>query len=428
MTPGDSMSCDQFLYSMTRCGFDPLTCHEQHIAIAVSGGSDSLALTLLLKDYAQKYDLKLTALCVDHGIRKDSQKEAIYVKNLLNEWGISCHILTIQTDLKTQKDLQNRARQARLSVIQSWCLQNDCQHVFFAHHKDDQRETQIMRLRQNSGLLGLSGIQPKRFYDGIYLYRPLLSYTKKALQTFLETHSISWVEDPSNQNLSYERVYWRHYSEFNLPKTSIGPDINDWVWRFVHKHGHLNPLGYATLDKTALQRLPMDFQMFLFRTIIHGYGDTNYPPSDQQVINLILSLMASKASAGTLAGLRISHRKSDIVFAREYKRCISFPIEPGIKRLFWDTRFLVTIPKDIQKTAMTISPLGSSRWQQLVSNHKEFKTIEHPRYALWSLPVLHWETITLFPKILTDLCEFGEDRTFSAIFMGKSMHQSFSFS
>ena len=125
------------------------------IAVAVSGGADSLALTFLLKEWCADNATHLVALTVDHRLRQDSTQEAQALHTLLTSHGIDHHILTWDGSKPTAA-LQEKARLKRYELLESWCQKHNVPYLFLGHHTGDQSETYCMRLRRHSGLLGLA--------------------------------------------------------------------------------------------------------------------------------------------------------------------------------------------------------------------------------------------------------------------------------
>ena len=108
---------------------------HSNIAIGVSGGSDSMALTFLLSKWCGENEVNLTAITVDHGLRKESKVEAIQVSKWMADHNINHQILTWQGQ-KPTADIQNEARNARYTLLGEWCIHNNAQHLFLAHHKE----------------------------------------------------------------------------------------------------------------------------------------------------------------------------------------------------------------------------------------------------------------------------------------------------
>ena len=146
---------------------------DKKIAIALSGGSDSMALLLLLKTQ----NIPLHALTVDHHLRPESASEAAQVAAWCNALGVPHTTLHWQHE-KIESGLPEKARDARYALMFDWCREHHIQHLFTAHHLDDQIETMLFRLTRGSGLVGLSGMLPLTQRDGIFLHRPLLAFPK----------------------------------------------------------------------------------------------------------------------------------------------------------------------------------------------------------------------------------------------------------
>ena len=124
------------------------------VAVAVSGGADSLALVLMAAEMYAVDSIKIVALTVDHGLRSTSAQEAEYVANLMKAHGIEHHIL-VWEGIKPQTGIEEAARAARYELMREWCLRNDVHYLMVAHHLFDQAETFLMRLQRGSGLKGL---------------------------------------------------------------------------------------------------------------------------------------------------------------------------------------------------------------------------------------------------------------------------------
>ena len=178
------------------------------IAVAVSGGPDSMALCLLLQEYCENFNKKLIALTVDHNLRESSTCEAIQVKKWLENRGITTHILTWEGK-KPKTSIQEKAREKRYELLFEFCKTHTIYDLFTAHHQQDNLETIWMRLCKGSGLKGLMGISEKSTQDGITLHRPLLTLNPERLKEYLKEKSQDYILDPSNDNTKFNRVFIR---------------------------------------------------------------------------------------------------------------------------------------------------------------------------------------------------------------------------
>lgn len=170
------------------------------IAVAVSGGADSLALTLL----AAEAGLKPIALTVDHGLRTESASEAQYVARLLAKRGIEHHILTHKRKIP-KSNVQAWARDLRYELMLSFCKEHRIGVLMLAHQREDNIENFFLHLERGSGLKGLAGMKPVSEREGVKILRPLLEVPRAELEAYLKKKRIKWVDDPSNENDKYRR-------------------------------------------------------------------------------------------------------------------------------------------------------------------------------------------------------------------------------
>src|SRR5712691_3859412 len=182
------------------------------LAVAVSGGADSLALCLLAWDWARRLGGSLAALTVDHGLRAASAEEAAQVGDWLAARGIAHRILAWQPPARL-RNMQAAARAARYALLTEWCRAAGCLHLLTAHHREDQAETLLLRLARGSGLDGLAGMAASREATSCRLLRPLLSVPRDRLAATLRAAGQSWIEDPTNRDATYARARLRHSAD-----------------------------------------------------------------------------------------------------------------------------------------------------------------------------------------------------------------------
>ncbi|WP_127597755.1 tRNA lysidine(34) synthetase TilS [Nitratireductor alexandrii] len=177
------------------------------VIVAVSGGGDSLALLVLLNDHFSRYARERTilAVTVDHGLRPDAAREARHVGAVCAQLGIAHRILSWQ-GAKPDTGLMAAARQARYDLLFRAAQESGAAMIMTAHTRDDQAETVFMRRARGAGR-GLAGIAPATLVRGrVWTVRPLLDMSRAALRDVLRMRGLAWVEDPSNQDCTYERV------------------------------------------------------------------------------------------------------------------------------------------------------------------------------------------------------------------------------
>ena len=185
-----------------RAELERLACGEGLVALAVSGGADSLALLLLA---AAALPDRVAAATVDHGLRTEAAEEAAYVASLCARIGCPHATLRVQV-APGGAGVQGEARQARYDALTGWARDMRATALATAHHRDDQAETVLMRLMRGAGARGLAGIRPRRNDLGVPLIRPLLGWGRRELQEIVAGAGLSAIDDPSNHDPRYDRT------------------------------------------------------------------------------------------------------------------------------------------------------------------------------------------------------------------------------
>ena len=180
------------------------------VAVAVSGGPDSMSLLLLVNAFIKYKKGNLTAIIVDHGIRKNSKEEAKYISAYLDKNNINFQILNVKKDNVSKKSM-NEARNNRYNLLTNFCIKNNILHLFIAHHKDDNLETFLNRKIAGSDFYGLKSMSEFSLYNKVCIIRPLLNFSKETLLDYNTKNKIEYINDPSNFNLDYTRPTIRNF-------------------------------------------------------------------------------------------------------------------------------------------------------------------------------------------------------------------------
>lgn len=178
------------------------------VVVAVSGGADSVVLLHCLLRLRAESDLTLYVAHFDHGLRENSRQDALFVEELAGTWGLSVTTGSWGGAARHGRSLQAEARRARYRFLAAVASQVRATKVALGHHRDDQAETVLLHLLRGSGLRGLRGMLAVR--EG-RLIRPLLEVGREEIEDYVKRHRLSFVEDPSNQNLRYvrNRIRWK---------------------------------------------------------------------------------------------------------------------------------------------------------------------------------------------------------------------------
>jgi len=182
------------------------------IVIGVSGGPDSLALLYLLNSLKKEFKLSLHIAHLDHGLRKDSSRDAEFVKKVAEKLNIPVTIQRINLKTLVRKgSLEEIARNARLGFLFETARSVKTDKIALGHNLDDQAETVLMRILRGSGLYGLSAILPKRKIAGFEIIRPLINLKRKEIETYLKKRKISPRIDRTNKDEIYLRNKIRNH-------------------------------------------------------------------------------------------------------------------------------------------------------------------------------------------------------------------------
>ena len=184
---------------------------KEDLAVAISGGPDSLALAYLTKCYSLKNKVKVKYYIVNHKLRKESSLEAKTVKKVLKKIDIECTILN-WNGKKPTKNIQALARDKRYSLLANECKKNNIKYLLVGHHLNDLFENFLIRIVRGSGLNGLISFSKNTKYRGqdLNIVRPLLNLEKKDLLYISNKVFSFFVQDPSNINEDYKRTRIRN--------------------------------------------------------------------------------------------------------------------------------------------------------------------------------------------------------------------------
>lgn len=232
------------------------------VAVAVSGGPDSMVLCRLLSLYG---GFDVHALTVDHGLRPESAQEAAQVGAWVAEWPMVRHTVLAWEGEKPGSKIQEEARAARYRLIGDYCARHGIRHVFLAHHQDDQAETFLFRLAKGSGLDGLAGMMPAQDYNGLVLLRPLLDVSKEDILASCAVMKIPFVNDPSNEKEIFARVRLRKAKEILEEEGLSAKRLSVTAKRFARARQALNEIAEMALQDIVVdkdvKRIVLNYQV-----------------------------------------------------------------------------------------------------------------------------------------------------------------------
>jgi len=347
------------------------------IAVAVSGGPDSLCLALLMHRWTDRIGGRTIGLIVDHGLRQESHDEALTVERQLLDLGAAAQVLSWTAD-KPQTNIQAAARDARYALLLDWCRAHDVIHLAVGHHAADQAETHLLRRRASSGVDGLAGMASVTDRGGARIIRPFLNIAPERIRATLRAAGLSWIEDPSNRDTKYTRTSVRQ--EIRAANTvpqlcaearrySIDRRAADHrIASLLAKSVKLFPTGYAVLSTDFLADLePGDARRCLAH-IVACIGALDYPPRTARLEALRAYIIEGAAADGrTLGGcLLLRQSNSSLLVCREPSAAREIaPVTPG-SDITWDGRFRVHFDRnDGGDAPITVRRLEDRAWGTL---------------------------------------------------------------
>jgi tRNA(Ile)-lysidine synthase len=364
-------------------------------AVGVSGGADSLALCLLAQQWARSVGGAVVALSVDHGLRTESAAEAQQVAAWLAPHGISHHILRWCGE-KPSSGIQAAAREARYALMRGWCAANGVLYLLLAHHQDDQAETFLLRLARGSGVDGLAAMAAQAAHVEVTLLRPLLDVPHARLVATLRARGQSWIEDPSNASLAYQRVRLRQMMpvlareglggacltatarRLRRARQALDCATNDLMVRAVS----LDHRGFAWLTMADVTRAPDDIALRLIGRLCRTLGGTLYPPRLDRLERLFAELLAGLGGRRTFCGCLFVPKKQGLLVCREAARIGPSVLVRAGDSVLWDGRFTLGLSG---QGAGRIEGLGHRGWLCI---RDAVGTTILPREVLPTLPAL----------------------------------------
>ncbi len=395
------------------------------VALAVSGGVDSMALLHLFSAWAQSKDKRVAAIVVtvDHGLRPEFAAEAEAVAREAAALGLP-HVTAAWTGSKPTSGLQAAARAARYRLIEDVMSRNACDTLLTAHTRDDQAETVWMRLKRGTGIDGLAGMRrARRLPNGATHLRPLLDVGKADLVAFMRAHNHTWLEDPSNASAAFERVRVRgQQPEFNalgLTRENLARTARraDQMVRYLDAaiarkiaaaNGQMqyDPLGYVTITHAWYETLEPLEQTRLLAALLDAVGGQSEPLPLGQFEDIVekmtdasgrvrLAAAPKNLHGFTLHGAQVEIGADTFRVVREAldaraplsdlpTHLAAAPLAPG-ETIVWDNRVVVTLKKSAPH-GVTVGPLTERGLAELES--AGWVRPDAPARVLWTLPAL----------------------------------------
>jgi len=306
--------------------------NKSNFSVAVSGGSDSLALAYFSKCYSILNNVKVNFYHVDHKLRKESSIEAKKLNFLLKKFDINCKILK-WSGKKPKSNIQAIARKKRYSLIYKECIKDKVNFIFIAHHLDDLYENFIIRLLRGSGLKGLTSfnqIQTNYNYK-LKILRPLINFKKNDLVNITAKIFKFKFEDPSNNNTNFKRIRIRNLIDYlksegldlkklrqtinNLSDSNF--TINHYVNENIkHNSRYFKNKRQYILNKNFFNQ-PHEIVFRSLTNLLTKIGNKYYSPRGKSVSHLLTKLESGEIKKINISGCILEKINNSFVIYKE---------------------------------------------------------------------------------------------------------------
>lgn len=332
------------------------------LGVAVSGGSDSVALLTLLADWAHEGGPEVEAITVDHRLRPESAAEAAAVAALCARLAVP-HSVAVWT-WNGQGNLADAARRGRLGCIADWAAGRGIGDVALGHTLDDQAETVLMRLARGSGVDGLSGMAVRRREGALAWWRPMLGIARAELRGLLSGRGIGWSDDPSNDDPAHDRVLARRLldglrplglSPQRLAQTAewmrLARPVLDGAAADLARRAVRVEHGEVAIDRAPFADAHRETRLRLLSGILRWLGGRDFRPR----LAPLAEAEAAVAAGGrrTLAGHILDGRSRSVIRIAREPAAVGGPVTVGQT---WDGRWRVEGP---DRPGLRVAALGA---------------------------------------------------------------------
>lgn len=330
--------------------------HGETIAVALSGGKDSVCLLHLLLSVRSDLSLTVKAVHVNHSIRGiESDRDEIFVKNLCDDLGVELKTFTVDApkfSAENNLSLEQGARVLRYQIFNDLILDGYCQKIATAHHKNDHFETVLFNLFRGSGLKGLTGIKPLN--DKII--RPIRQLSQNEIENYVFENGLNFVEDSTNNDTQFTRNFIR--KEIAPKILQRFPDALDSVERLskiaTEEDEFLDGLALKSLvEKGGKIYLSTSTPNALFsRAVILALSKLGVK-KDYEYIHVLevinLKTLQSGAVVTLPKGVTATKEYGDIVFSSEQAEKSSLEIPFSVSKIQFENKTVLITSENIDK-------------------------------------------------------------------------------
>ncbi len=344
------------------------------IALGVSGGSDSLALMLIVARWVSKIDKapQVIVYSIDHKLRPNSDKEVAFVIAQAKKLGLKAKSLSWQGK-KPTTGIQEKARAARYQLIKQAMKQDKVEILLTGHHAYDQAETILMRMAHSSGIKGLGGMSKFSKVEEVKIFRPLLEISPPLLHEIVANSNLKAINDPSNENKNFERIRWRkilpslfelglderQFSIFSKRINRANNALEQHCLDSFKKITTIDILGILHIDKQSFIDLSDEIKIRILQKAIRYIGNDAKPFALAKIEQLSEKMQNDKNFKKlTLHKCNIAIKDNYFEISKElsYLPKNNIILNAG-EKVYWDNRFIIEniLSKKSSKEKINIS-------------------------------------------------------------------------
>ncbi len=365
------------------------------IAVAVSGGSDSMGLLHVMAAVAVSKGWELHAVTVDHALRPEAAAEAESVARVCAGLGVAHSILRWEHGV-VAGNLMDVARRARYALMADWAERRGISHILLGHTADDQAETFLMGLAREAGIDGLVGMRRHWNQECVRFLRPFLGVERRQLRDYLAWQGVAWVDDPSNENDRFMRVKARAALRCLEPlgigvgtlsavisHLSMAQDAVQAAAAETSARIATSSAGEVIMDREGWRLAPAEVRRRLLIKALRWVSGAGYAPRADAVARVEDAICQGKDAI--LAGCRIRVSQAAFRVVREPRAVAGLVAAPGT---LWDRRWQV---EGIFAPGQQVRALGAEGLRQC----KGWRETGHSRDSLVVSPAIWYDDVLI---------------------------------
>ena len=345
------------------------------IALAVSGGADSLALMVAAARWRERRGGRpeVVVLTVDHRLRRGSRREALDVVAAAQARGLAAHIL-VREGPPPAANIEAEARSARYRLLLEAARASGASHLLTAHHRDDLAEALVLRLQRGAGVFGLAAMRSAIDVGGIILARPFLGVARVRLAATTTAAGLLPVVDAMNSDPRFARARVRslmpllaregldaaHLAATARRLADASEAVDAAASALIAAAVAIDDFAVARLDAERFRAAPSAVRGRVAVRLLMAMGGANYPPRHERLAALTEAMAAGAVGRfkRTLAGCVVERRDGRFVFYREFGRDGPHvaALKPGAT-ILWDHRFKISAGRSVP-AGLSVAALG----------------------------------------------------------------------